>query len=243
MAAQKLLSGDVSLITVIDGDDQNWTAMGTGVDALACGRRMDVNGICSPTPPPEPPDALIGYQSYPFAITADQKLPTRCGPEEGAEMLIQAFRDAAEYQFGYVLWHGSSFWPNFGSGDDQPQIYLSSPDIATTEYAAFLPKDHIAEVLADAMEAHPELDPLLHLGYKTALNVGMDLDILGVPYVVNPAYPLEGVAVTGPITIHIGTVQDLTHVNWNINREYAEATRLGLIEFDPCLARVGTSTL
>lgn len=236
---------DPSLVTTTVGEDGGpLHGLGRSVDGFSCGREFFFAEIC----PPEPDtadleDSPFGYKARPFAVAARQKLPTRCEPGQGADELQRAFAGSAEYQFGRVLWFGDDNW-KIGSGDDFTDLlYLTSGAVPTTVITGDAdPRRDIADVLFDACEANPDLRPVLHLGMYTAMRAGTDgLGTLNVPYVVNPAYPVDGIAVTGMIHSFVGSVQDLTHVDWPRNRRYAEATRLGLIEFDPCRARIGVT--
>jgi hypothetical protein len=240
----RLLSKEIPSITVTNVVEDGGPLHGLGLafDAFSCGREFIFAEICPELPSEDDiEDSQYGYLSLPFAIAGRQKSPVRCTPERIAQELIDAFEDAAEYQVGQVLWFGDTNWADGSGGDQFNRMFLTSGAVATSAVSAD-PKAAVAELLFDAYEAHPELDPIIHLGMGSAVRIGMEaMDILNVPYVVNPAYPIDGIAVTGPIKIFLGTVQDLSHVQWTVNRRYAEGTRLGLIQFDPCLARLGVS--
>lgn len=242
MASMTLLGNEhPSLVTTVVGDDGgSLHGLGRDFDAFACGREFFHAEVCETVDQDDPDEAAFGYKFLPFPLAARQKFPVRCEPGTGAQELIRAFDDANEHHFGDVLWNGSTGW-QVASGDTPPP-YLASSEVETVAVTGDDPRRHIAEVLADACEAHPDLHPVLHLGMFVAMKVGTDgLGALGVPYVVNSAYPIDGIAVTGPVRCFVGSVQDLTHVDWPRNRRYAEGTRLGLIEFDPCLARTGVT--
>jgi hypothetical protein len=232
MTGAALLDGKTPGITVLHGDSSEWTALGTSIDALACGRRYDMVDICLPDDLSGGlTEALTGYEGRPFAIVAQQILSPRCTPQEATDALYQGMNDAAEYQIGKALWSGV---PDV---DWTGNVFLTSSEVATTTTSGTSVKSHVAQVLKAAFDAHPELDPILHLGLGTAAEVGLDIAVFGIPYVVNPAYPITGIAVTDKITIRLGDIQRLNAVDIAINRRYVEATRLGLVEFDPCLAR------
>ena len=232
MTSARLLDGKTPGITVMHGDSSDWTALGTSIDALACGRRYDMVDICLPDDLSGGlGEALTGYEGRPFAIVSQQIVSPRCTPAQAAEALYQAMEDAAEYQIGSALWSGVD------DADWTGDVFLTSSEVASTSTTGTSVKSHIAQVLKAAFDAHPELDPILHLGLGTAVESGTDsLQAMGYPYVVNPAYPINGIAVTDQITIRLGDIQRLNNVDIAINRRYIEATRLGLVEFDPCLA-------
>lgn len=245
MAASRLLDKQIPSITVVNvgADGGELHGLGQPVDAFACGREFVFAEICpDPTPDDSIEDSAYGYLSIPFAIAGRQKFPVRCTPDTLSSQMTNAFDSAAEHQVGEVLWFGDENWADGSGGDTVNLLYLSSGAVATSGTGGTNVSADIATVLSDAFEAHPDLDPILHLGMQSAMEAGTDrLGALGYPYVVNPAYPIDGVAVTGPIKIYLGTVQDLSHVDWNVNRQYVEGTRLGRIEFDPCLARIGVT--
>ena len=240
--AASLLGKEVPSITVtaVVTDGGPLHGLGLPFNAFACGREFFFAEICPELPSEgDIEESAFGYLALPFAIAARQKFPVRCEPGDGARELISAFDRATEYLFGQVLWFGDDNWADGSGGDQFNQLFLTSGAVTTSPLDPD-PKIAVAELLSDAFEAHPDLDPVLHLGMSAAVRIGMEaMDILNVPYVVNPAYPIDGVAVTGPIQIYIGSVQDLTHEQWTVNRRYAEGTQMGLIQFDPCLARLG----
>jgi hypothetical protein len=235
MTSVSLLDGKIPGITVLHGDSSEWTALGTSIDSLACGRRHDMVDVCTP-------DDLSGgleeeYDGHigrPFAIVTQQKFSPRCTPREAEDELFAAMAKSAEYQVGKALWSGV---PDVDWTGD---VFLTSTEVSTTATAGTIVIHEVAQLLKAAWDAHPELDPILHLGLGAAANVGLDIGILGVPYVVNPGYPIDGIAVTDKITIRLGDIQRLNAVDSAINRRYVEATRLAMVEFDPCLARLAT---
>jgi hypothetical protein len=241
MTAASLLGKEVPSIAVTDVDTDGGPLHGLGLayNAWACGREFFFAEICPEIPPDGDIDESgFGYLALPFAIAARQKFPVRCEPGDGPRELIAAFDQATEHLVGQVLWFGDSNWADGSGGDQFNQLFLTSGAVATSALDVD-PKTAVAELLSDAFEAHPDLNPVLHLGMGAALQLGLDVGVLNVPYVVNPAYPIDGIAVTGPIQIYIGSIQNLTHEQWTVNRRYAEGTRMGLIQFDPCLARLG----
>lgn len=231
----RLLDGNSPLITVTYGDSQEWTALGESVDALACGREWELIGdLCDSDGETDMDVSLTGYEAPPFAVVARQKFGTRCAPEEAEKLIQDAMTAAAEHQIGQALWEGVT-----GTWDGV--LYLTSSEVASTTITGDVKAD-IAAVVKAARDANPDLNPLLHLGLEAALVVGVDLDRIDIPYVVNSGYPVDGIAITDEVTIRLGSVQVLRTIAYPNNKMFVEATRLAAVSFDPCLARRGSAT-
>lgn len=232
----RLLTEAHPAITVLRGDSSSWTALGEPFDGLACGRSYEVYGdFCEPAPEGDGEEALIGFEAKPFGYLVRQVFGTRCEPEEAEEALEKATRDQAEYHIGRALWFGiEAPW----AGD----VYLTSSQVTRSIVDISNPRQALAQLLQDAYEANPDLDPLIHLGMQLVMELGIDkLDALDVPYVVSPGYPLNGLAVTGPIEIRLGDLHVLRLINQGVNRTLIEGTRMANFKFDPCLARLGAA--
>lgn len=232
----RLLTEEHPAITIVRGDSSAWTALGEPFDGLACGRSYEVYGdFCEPAPEGDGEEALTGFEAKPFGYLVRQVFGTRCEPEEAEKVLEEATQDQAEYHIGRALWFGieDANW----SGD----IYLTSSQVARSAVDVNAnPRQALAQLLQDAWEANPDLDPLIHLGMQLVMELGVDkLNALDVPYVVSPGYPLNGLAVTGPIEIRLGDLHVLRLVNQGVNRLLIEGTRMANFQFDPCLARLG----
>lgn len=234
------LTTDTSpLITILRGDSSAWTALGEEFDGMACGRRHEILGeICEPAPVDPQDVSLTGYESKPFVLLTQQTFGVRCTPEQALELARESNTDSLDHQIGKVFWSGLVDWDGT-LWLESSEVARSVVDVSTAESL----RRGLATLVQDAMNANPDLDPLLHLGMNTVLQLGEDrLDALGFPYVVNTGYPIDGLAVTGPVTIRIGDVQAIQSYNVSINRTSVEALRFAAFQFDPCQARLGAET-
>jgi hypothetical protein len=235
------MHGLLDAATVLYGDGQ-WT-IGYEVDALACGRNVEGSGICDPIPLSEDDldDSGTGYKIEPFAVVGYQRFGSRCAPDDAEEALTQAIVDATEYTIGRNFWFGDV--TNWAGADEG--MFLADAGIATETVTGSVNTD-IAAVVKKGFDRHPELDPVLHLGVGAALAIPNydNLERIGIDQiVVNPAYPVDAIAVTGPILLRLGSVE--TQPGYvavpRTNRIYISGTRIVAFEFDPCLAVVGVA--
>jgi hypothetical protein len=225
------MNGLLDVATVLKSDG-NWTA-GYSVDALACGRLIDTVDICTPAEPPEVSEALIGYKIEPFVIYGRQKFGVMCAPDDMEAEIKDALENATEHEVARVFWEGGiTGWDG--------NLYLESSEVHNVTVPTD-PKDALATMLKEAYDRHPDIQPLIHLGILSGLQVAGDLEKLEVDYCISPGYPKNGMAVTGPVVVHLGTIQATKSHDTSVNRFYVEANRLAAVEFDPCLAvRAGT---
>jgi hypothetical protein len=222
--------GLLEAATVLEGDG-TWTA-GYEVDALSCGRVLEPYDTCTPGTP-DVEDSGTGFKIDPWAIVGGQKFGVRCEPKNAREALAVAMADSSEYFTAKNFWNGDvPDWVGVGEG-----MYLEDSGIATVAAGADT-KASIAAALGTAYAAHPDIIPIVHLGLGAALSITdlYSLDALGFKYVVSPGYPTDGIAVTGPIVVRLGSVEILKSHDEKINRSYVSGTRLVAVEFDPCLA-------
>jgi hypothetical protein len=229
------LQGLLDVATVIDGDG-DWTKSQGGYEfrELACGRTHGTADICA-APPIEVTNesAVTIFKAVPFVHHAEQEFNIQCEPAEAVSALTQAMKDAAEYVVTRQFWSGdASDWTGTGEG-----IFLTAPGIATAAAGADVPAS-IAAALAGAYAAQPDLRPVVHLGLGAsfALPPGFTDDHPSVTYVEGIGYPADGIAVSGPITVHLGTVETIAMTSTDINRRYISGTRLLAVEFGPCSA-------
>lgn len=212
---------------VVVDDGATWTR-GENVDTLGCGFTLINSDICSPGVQPTPPDYGLGELATPFAIIANQVVPTRCAPEYVGQFVEQAMERATEYQITKALWDGV---------DDVPEheLFLTHSDVTEVARTGDV-NQIIGTVLETAYAQMPFLSPVIHLGFQVAMSLQFGLNNIGIPYVIAPGYPRDAVAVTGPVQVKLTKTSYTQSVDPKDNREYFQASRLALIEFDPCQA-------
>jgi hypothetical protein len=114
-------------------------------------------------------------------------------------------------------------------------MYLTHTDVATV--AAGSDAYHsLGTMLETAYANNPNIKPVIHLGWTSAMSLQLGLASLDLPFVVAHGYPATAMAVTGPVVIRLGSIQSITGFDAHINRQYFEATRIAAIEFDPSQA-------
>jgi len=229
------MAGLLDVATVYTGDG-DWMH-GYEVDALSCGREFDIVDICTPGDPPDADDSLTGYKIVPFALVSQQRFGSRCAPADAWASLMEATDSATETQVEDVFWNGDGAINAVGTWDGE--IWVTSTDVTTeTLTDTTITAQSVAEVLVASRTAHPDLtEPVLHLGVQRAMELGAGLQNLDIDeIVVSAAYPIDAIAVTGPVVVRVSDIQSLITTQESINRRYYEATRLAVVEFDPCLA-------
>ena len=226
------MNGLLEVATVLEGDG-HWT-IGYEIDALACGRVIEAYDICTPGTPAVS-DSAVGFKVDPFALVGAQKFGTRCEPSDAADALTRALADSTEKLVANNFWNGDvTDW--VGNPGD---MYLTSPSIFTVS-AGSDTLASIAAALIAASDNHPEIDPILHLGVGAALSIPNweTFEALGIEYSISLGYPSDGIAVTGPVLVRLGSIETLERHDERNNRNFVSATRLAAVEFDPCLAVV-----
>lgn len=223
---------DVATVLTGDGD---WTkANGREFDDLACGRVYGTADVCNP-PQIDVTDqpAGTGFRSAPFVIHAEQEFGTRCEPADAEAALTEAMEGMAEYVVARQLWLGDvEDWVGVDDG-----VYFEHADVPTVSPGANVPAT-IAKALAAAYLAHPEMKAVVHLGLAASYSLppGFTDDHPSVTFVEGIGYPVDGVAVTGPLTVRLGSIETLAAVAQDRNRRYVSGTRLAAVEFGPCTA-------
>lgn len=216
----------VANVIISDGD---WTAGSSRYEDLSCGRVSTTVGICEPGDLPDVPDSGDAWKVDPFAVYVAQRLSYMCGPDQYKPLVSAAVDQTSEYLAARVLWHG----PDAIVGTWEGELHLNSPDIETVPRQAD-PVDTLALLVDTAYQRHPELAPVLHLGTTARLRLKDQLTALGLDFVTSPAYPTDGLAVTGPVTIRLGSVETTEQSIHTVNRFVVEGTRLAAVEFSPC---------
>lgn len=218
--------------TVLVGDG-NWTS-GYEIDALACGRNIGATDLCKPVDPPEPDEEGSGYRVVPFGIEGHQKWSVICAPSDNESAMTEAITVASEFIVANTFWSGAiADWKG-----DEEGLFLEHPDIHTIAPEEKIGRS-IASALKEAYTRHPEIQPTVHLGLGSAVDFASDFFVAEeshVKFIVSPGYPMDAVAVTGPVVVRLGSVETLKSYDHRVNREYVQATRIAAVEFDPCLA-------
>ncbi|AKJ72555.1 hypothetical protein PP301_gp017 [Gordonia phage GMA2] len=209
--------------------DGPWSRGPQPVDTLSAGVSIQVRDICDPEPVDGPPDFDIGDDTSPFAITAYSKVPTRCAPSEIQSYVESAMRESTEYVVTKALWSGTTDNPD-------TKFYLGGDDVTVVSRSSNDMYDLLGKVLHKAYEDTPFIKPVIHLGFQSAMALQLGLQNLGLPFVVAAGYPQDAIAVTGPVTVRLGTIETTSAVETSDNRMQIESTRLARIEFDPYMA-------
>lgn len=209
----------------------NWTKSpveGYGIDTLGAGFTSIMTDICGPASRPTPPDYAMGAIVNPFTIIGNQIMPVRCAPDDARAQIVEMMAGATEYRVTQALWNGVK------DADNEPigNLYLTAPDVLQVARGAD-PMSTLAAVLTAAYARTPHLQPVVHLGWNSALALQFGLQNLALPFVVAPGYPADAVAVTGKVTVRLSPIQVAQAVRRTDNREEFEASRFGALEFDP----------
>lgn len=233
------MNGLLNVASVVNGDG-NWAA-GYEAEALGCGLSVSVTDVCTPARAVVTGAAIAeaypsAYEVAPFAIVSRTKRPTRCSSGEEQKQVDEALSAATEMAVGQVFWSGIAGWTT--------GAFLESTDVATVATGTTT-LDTVGTALAEFYTLGGWEVPILHLGIKSALDVAELFEsplFEGLSVAVSPGYPSAGVAVTGPITVHLGPVQSMQSYDSTVNRSEIEANRLAAIEFDPCIAVLAAAT-
>lgn len=224
-------------VAKVERGDGKWTHSEQR-DSLACGRIMHTADVCNvePRTPTNQPTAG-GYNIVPFAQMGEQEFAVRCVPADAEAALVTAMDQAAEYFVAGNFWRGDV--PDWAGADEG--VYLAHSDIATVAASDNVVAS-IVTALADAYERHPELiaGALVHLGLAASfsLPVGFVDAHPHVTFVESAGYPPNGIAVTGSVSVRLGTIESHVSIDQAINRQYVTGNRLAAVSFDPCLAVV-----
>lgn len=212
-------------------EEGNWTS-GYVFDTLGGGFQIRTTDICEPATRTPPPDFPMGQEGAPFVIESNMVVPARCAPDNVKQFIAEETNRATEHQVTKALWRGSE-----GTDTD---LFLTHASV--TEVARSLdPSATLGLVLETAFEQAPGLNPVIHLGWQTAMSLQLGLANLGIPFVIGNGYPKDVIAVTGPVTVRLTPASLETDVDMQ-NRQYFQAVRLGAIEFDPHYAVRAAST-
>lgn len=218
---------------VIESDGA-WIRGPQPVDMPGRGLVTAMVDACAPAERLAPGDYPLGESVYPFAIIANDIVPTRCSPEDIIDTDRAEVVRATEYHVTRAMWEGVPDVPNY-------DMYLTHADVTTVPSGATY-AETLAAVLKKAYDDRPGIQPVVHLGFLAAQALQFGLNNLGVPYVVAQGYPVDAVAVTGKVRIHLSSITSVTDVRASDNRREIEFTRFAQVEFDTTSAVRATTT-
>lgn len=213
-------------------DDGHWT-IGYEV-ASACGVLLTAADPCSPTPEVvgnTAPGSAGAYGVVPFGAVARIERPMRC-LESDAPLARTRLEGGSEYLAEWVLWNGLDGLPDLASLKDATPVDLPDDTALIDQIRGVIEAQHAAIPGLVGGILHLELAVAMRL---TDANFRV-LEELGYDVVVSPAYGDGTVAVTGPITVHLGAIEAVSHHDTAENRGVVEATRIMALDFDPCAA-------
>ena len=211
---------------VIEGDG-SWSNGPQPIDTLSHGVVLNTYDICDPETPDTLPNFAIGEDVSPFAIKSYIKVPTRCAPGDVEQYIQRAMDESTEYVVTKALW--------IGARGNTTNIFMQSNEVTEVPRTGDM-YSLLGSVLHTAYQDTPFIKPVIHLGFQSAMALQLGLQNLGLPFVVAPGYPKDAVAVTGPVTVRLGTIETTKAVDHSDNQMQIEATRLARIEFDPYMA-------
>lgn len=228
----------------VERGDGHWSA-GYQFDAIGCVLYSVVSANCAPvrnllTGNDDETATSSGRDAYPFAVITSFRGRAMCSDGQEPKIVEDALEAETEKAVGKFLFDG-----NGGDAD----VFLNGPDGAVQSVDPTDPVTAIASVLdkfwsiATGIE---QKDTILHLGIQSALaakNLIDDGIVYGtdVKVSVSPGYPKDAIAVTGPVTIKIGSNQVVSVPNTAVNDLNNEAIRLVSVEYDPCISVLGVT--
>lgn len=171
-----------------------------------------------------PPDYPLAREVEPFALSAYGVVPVRCDPANYDTFITSALAFSAEYQVSNALWYGYSGVTG--------EMYLEHPDVEVMARTGDI-YTIVGNLLERAYEKTPFLQPVIHLGWQSAMSLQFGLTSLKLPFVVPQGYPPDAIAVTDNVTVRLGSIKTTTEYDTSLNRQYFMSTRLAAIEFDP----------
>lgn len=208
-------------------DNGSWSNGSQPIDTLSAGVVLNTYDICNPESPGSLPNFAIGEDVSPFAIKAYTKVPARCAPGDVEQYVQRAMAKSTEYVVTKALWNGAR--------GNTTSIFMQASAVTQVARTGDM-YSLLGSVLHTAYENTPFIEPVIHLGFQSAMALQLGLQNLGLPFVVAPGYPKDAVAVTGPVTVRLGTIETTKAVDHSDNQMQIEATRLARIEFDPYMA-------
>jgi hypothetical protein len=226
--------GLLDTATVIRGNGP-WSN-GYDLEESGCGLAVRVNDICAPTfevvvgNPDGVPNVL---QIKPFGLDAVLSRNVRCALDQDIDRTSSTLKKGEEQGIAHVFENGAYY--------DWPSPHLKHADVEVYTAPA---TDGILKVIGAALAAFyrkSPTTPLVHVGVNSMLSLLDDagkslLSTLGAETVFSPGYSPDLIAVTGPVAVHIGTMETVQVYDTTHNRTDILATEVAAIEFDVCHA-------
>jgi hypothetical protein len=216
--------------TVLRGDGP-WSN-GYDMEGSECGLAVRIGDICTPTPVNvvgDPTGTPSRVSIKPFGVDAVLGRDVRCALDSDLRRVDLALESSQERAIGYAF--------DLGAEADWESPHLHHADVEVITGADAEARVGSALERYYAKSASPAL---LHLGIGSAIRIMRDmediLEMLGVTVVISPGYDSKLVAVTGPVTVRIGTSEVVQVYDSTNNRTEIQATEVAAIEFDMCIA-------
>lgn len=231
----------------------NWTLGGEEIDR-SCGLEVILSDYCGTDPAggviiePNSAGGAMPYRTLPFGIIGRLRRSTACIQSDDEAWLRDAMQQVTEQAVARALTVQSVFGTEAWVGaDGVTEIEGPDGDAGRTLGAA------ICEARTE-WSNHNVGTPLLHISPCGLLELAQDgavviqegkiWSIWGDQIVSSPGYAETPVAfLTGPITVHLSTIESEDMIAASRNRATVEANRVGLIELAPCsIIRIGPAS-
>lgn len=224
----------------VTSPEGSW-ARGYPIDSIGCALRSETTDVCDPirVDLSGPAAADVGVCTtneaniFAVVISLASRAMRMSGNEDGV------VRAALDFETEKAA--GKALWGEIGS--EKTTTSLVGPDVATV--AAGTSTNATVSAALEAFWAKTVgiayEDTIIHLGVSRLLEMFAEIEggllkNLGIQVATSPGYPSDGIAVTGPIGVRLGSDQVLTSVDSADNTARSEANRIAAIEFDPCTA-------
>lgn len=211
-------------------DDSRWVS-GLTVETLQCSLHRAYAALCLPAP--------AGYQNHegapagmplsPMATIVHMRRSNLCMTADGRNVVDSALEAEKDKSAGRALW--------YGTGD--ATMWLGASGVTELSGSA-----SVGEALKAFYDGTVGVEPVIHMGLKTALETsGFNAEgrlkaLPDIPVVVNPSYPDDALAITGPIQLYFSPPESIQVMDFQINREDTAAVMFTGVSFDACAAFV-----
>lgn len=242
---------DAPDLVEVEYGDGPWSALGFDLQATRAAMNLQVQDPCT-----EVGQYVAGaadasspkvYTITAFSATMSARRNLRCALGDELTIVSDLLEQGGTVSAAeYALWSGVPNW------DPNVQPSLQNNDVNSVSSGAT-----IADTIGIAVAAYSTLTvfPLyvVHLGVDAAIDLSalgytetidqsgqLRLRATGAPIVVSPYYPASGVAVTGPIFVHVGDPTAYQAFDEKTNRTNILGYQLIAIAFDPSTAVIAT---